>query len=71
MKKLLTEEVRTTQKTTITDERNCNVEVDKNIVLGRIINSNEDKTLIQTIDGHRVIANTNDLVNHDRFKDRK
>lgn len=57
-------EVRTRTNTTIMDENNGDVVVGKNLVLGRIIQSNGDKTLIQTIDGHRVIANTNDLVNH-------
>ena len=56
--------VRTRKSCTILDEKNGHVVVGKNLVLGDVIQSNAHKTLIQTIDGKRIIANTEDLVNH-------
>lgn len=57
-------EVRTKHPCTVIDEKKGHVVVGKNLVLGTVLQSNARKTLIQTIDGRQLIANTEDLVYH-------
>lgn len=57
-------EVRTKHNCTIVDEKKGHIVVGKNLVLGTVLQSNSEKTLIQTIDGKQIIANTKDLISH-------
>ena len=57
-------EVRTRHNCTVVDEKKGHIVVGKNLILGTVLKSNSEKTLIQTIDGKQVLANTDDLVNH-------
>ena len=56
-------QVRTKHNCTIQD-RNGNVEVGKDIILGTLVELKNGKALIKTINGGGVIANANDLVAH-------